>query len=136
MKKKQKLSKIGGVKMKLLKISVLVFLTIQLDSAYQKTYTWVKIWLKSAAHSLKKLTLKFSTYLACRQSRGPHISKTVKFRTLVLLRHLFLVIKPTIINGQNVWLAKRVRDNINTTIFYLSRYFNRYTVAVNLKISR
>ena len=33
----------GGVKMKFLKISVLIFLTIQLDSAYQKTYTWVKI---------------------------------------------------------------------------------------------
>ena len=33
----------GEVKMKFLKISVLIFLTIQLDSAYQKTYIWVKI---------------------------------------------------------------------------------------------
>ena len=33
----------GGVKMKFLKISLLTFLTIQLDSAYQKTYIWVKI---------------------------------------------------------------------------------------------
>ena len=113
MKKKPKLSKIGGVKMKFLKISLLIFLTIQLDSAYQKTYTWVKIWLKSAAHSLKKLALKFSPNSACRESRVSHISKTVKFRTLVLLRHLFSVIKPTIINGQN--------DDIIFFIFLLIR---------------
>jgi len=103
----------GGVKINFFKISLLIFLTIHLDSAYQKTYTWVKIWLKSVAHSLKKLTLKFSPKSACYESRVSHISKTVKFRTLVLLRHLFSVIKPTIINGQN--------DDIIFFIFLLIR---------------
>ena len=42
-KETKNIENMGGVKMKFKKISLLIFLTIHLDSVYQKTYTWVKI---------------------------------------------------------------------------------------------
>ena len=93
----------GVVKMKILNIGCMSVLTIQMNSPYQKTYIWIKIWLKSANCSQRYWIFRFLLIFALKKYKrnsSAHIMKTVNFRALVLLALLIYVIKPTIQNGQ------------------------------------
>ena len=93
----------GVVKMKILNIGFMSFLTIQMNLQYQKTYIWIKIWLKSANCSQRYWIFRFWPIFAHKKYKrysNAHIMKTVIFRALVLLALLIYVIKPTIKNGQ------------------------------------
>ena len=93
----------GVVKMKILNIGFMSFLTIQMNLPYQKTYIWIKIWLKSANCSQRYWIFRFWPIFAHKKytrNSNAHIRKTAIFRALVLLALLIYVIKPTIQNGQ------------------------------------
>ena len=99
----KKLNFRGVVKMKILNIGFMSFLTIQMNLPYQKTYIWIKIWLKSVNSSQRYWIFIISPIFAHKKYKvnsSAHIMKTVNFRALVLLALLIYVIKPTIQNGQ------------------------------------
>ena len=108
----------GVVKMKILNIGCMSFLTIQMNLQYQKTYIWIKIWLKSANCSQRYWIFRFWPIFAHKKyerNSNAHIMKTVIFRALVLLALLIYVIKPTIQNGQthckNFLIFFQIRKN-------------------------